>query len=421
MKNPLTQVRRVNAMNARESAQGVSEAASWHADYRGSAWVFVGGLPYELSEGDIICIFSQYGEVVNLNLVRDKATGKSKGFTFICYEDQRSTNLAVDNFNGIKIKGRTLRVDHVSEYRVPKDHTDTDPVTRALREHGCGPLVPTPTTTTPSETPSKTPSRTPCPAGSTGSRRDGSHEKKQKQQKKKRKKDKKLKKKDKKTRADEQEEEEQEEEEVLEIKPPSVHVKIEKSDPGYEKAAMGKRGERHGEGDRDGRRDGQGHGRSEVSNERDRQGAAERRVKMEKGSEENAALMDSPMAMGEDERRWKRGGMAEEAYGGVSVAGESGAKTHGNIILRSLHGVRRPTGESGAKTHGNILLRSLHGVRRPTGESGAKTHGNVLLRSDGVQTHRTFSTGLENDFMPQPPPGGLGSEPLVPMLPPGIA
>lgn len=45
----------------------------------------------------------RYGEVVNINLVRDKKTGKSKGFCFICYEDQRSTILAVDNFNGIKV------------------------------------------------------------------------------------------------------------------------------------------------------------------------------------------------------------------------------------------------------------------------------------------------------------------------------
>lgn len=45
----------------------------------------------------------RYGEVVNINLVRDKKTGKSKGFCFLCYEDQRSTILAVDNFNGIKV------------------------------------------------------------------------------------------------------------------------------------------------------------------------------------------------------------------------------------------------------------------------------------------------------------------------------
>lgn len=46
----------------------------------------------------------RYGEIANINLVRDKKTGKSKGFCFICYEDQRSTILAVDNLNGIKVK-----------------------------------------------------------------------------------------------------------------------------------------------------------------------------------------------------------------------------------------------------------------------------------------------------------------------------
>lgn len=77
---------------------------SWHDQYRSSAWIFVGGLPFDLTEGDIICIFSQYGEVVNINLVRAKDTGKSRGFCFVCYEDQRSTDLAVDNFNGIKVR-----------------------------------------------------------------------------------------------------------------------------------------------------------------------------------------------------------------------------------------------------------------------------------------------------------------------------
>lgn len=47
---------------------------------------------------------------MNINLVRDKKTGKSKGFCFICYEDQRSTILAVDNFNGIKVGMSKKRV-----------------------------------------------------------------------------------------------------------------------------------------------------------------------------------------------------------------------------------------------------------------------------------------------------------------------
>ena len=85
---------------------------SWHAQYKDSAYVYVGGLPYDLSEGDIIVIFSQFGEIVDVNMPRDKDTGKSKGFAFIAYEDQRSTVLAVDNFNGAKVLGRTLRCDH---------------------------------------------------------------------------------------------------------------------------------------------------------------------------------------------------------------------------------------------------------------------------------------------------------------------
>ncbi|NXR77191.1 RBMX2 protein, partial [Pycnonotus jocosus] len=136
--NPLTKVKMINELNAREAVLGVQEVVSWHTQYRDSAWIFVGGLHHELTEGDVICVFSQYGEVVNINLVRDKRTRKSKGFCFLCYEDQRSTILAVDNFNGIKIKGRTIRVDHVANYRPPKESEDWDDVTRALHAKGCG-------------------------------------------------------------------------------------------------------------------------------------------------------------------------------------------------------------------------------------------------------------------------------------------
>ncbi|KAG7262834.1 hypothetical protein CRUP_020022 [Coryphaenoides rupestris] len=132
--SPLTKVKLINELNEREHQLGVKETVSWHSVYKDSAWIFVGGFPYELTEGDIICVFSQYGEVVNINLVRDKKTGKSKGFCFICYEDQRSTILA--------IKGRTIRVDHVSNYRPPKDTDDMDDITRSLREEGCAPKPP---------------------------------------------------------------------------------------------------------------------------------------------------------------------------------------------------------------------------------------------------------------------------------------
>jgi RNA-binding motif X-linked protein 2 len=45
----------------------------------------------------------RYGEIVNINLVRDKKTGKFKDYGFLCYEDQRSSILSVDNLNGSKV------------------------------------------------------------------------------------------------------------------------------------------------------------------------------------------------------------------------------------------------------------------------------------------------------------------------------
>lgn len=58
-----------------------------------------------------------------MNLVRDKETGKSRGFAFLKYEDQRSTDLAVDNLGGAVVMNRTLKVDH-TRYKRKEDEPD---------------------------------------------------------------------------------------------------------------------------------------------------------------------------------------------------------------------------------------------------------------------------------------------------------
>lgn len=70
-------------------------------------------------------MWSRFGEIVDINMPRDKEAHKPKGFSFLMYEDQRSTVLAVDNFNGAKLLGRTLRVDHVRSYKHP-DKTNAE-------------------------------------------------------------------------------------------------------------------------------------------------------------------------------------------------------------------------------------------------------------------------------------------------------
>ncbi|KAK5136387.1 hypothetical protein LTR08_003513 [Meristemomyces frigidus] len=105
-------IRQITRLNALELDKVIPPNASWHTDYRDTAYIHIGGLPFELSEGDILALFSQYGNPVHVNLVRDKDTGKSRGFAFLKYEDQRSCDLAVDNLGGAGVMGRVVSVDH---------------------------------------------------------------------------------------------------------------------------------------------------------------------------------------------------------------------------------------------------------------------------------------------------------------------
>ena len=124
----MNQIREVERINQEELKRGIAgTAGSWHAKYANSAWVFAGNLDYELTEGDVIAVLSEYGEIEDFHLVRDEETGKSKGFCFCKYEDARSCVLAVDNLCGVAITaGRSLRVDHVENYRLPKSLQDKE-------------------------------------------------------------------------------------------------------------------------------------------------------------------------------------------------------------------------------------------------------------------------------------------------------
>ena len=126
MLNLISKIKQIQRLNEQELKYNISETASWHYKYRDSSYIYISGFPKEVTEGDLVLVFSQYGEIIDCRIVRDKETGKSKGFGYICYEDQRSTILAVDNLNGIKIGGKLILVDHVEEYRLPKEFEQSE-------------------------------------------------------------------------------------------------------------------------------------------------------------------------------------------------------------------------------------------------------------------------------------------------------
>ncbi|KAM7207662.1 hypothetical protein V8F20_001929 [Naviculisporaceae sp. PSN 640] len=77
--------------------------------------VFVGNIPYGLTEEQIIEIFSGCGPVKNFRLVYDRDTGRPKGFGFCQYPDYDSAASAVRNLNDYEVMGRKLRVDFSNE------------------------------------------------------------------------------------------------------------------------------------------------------------------------------------------------------------------------------------------------------------------------------------------------------------------
>lgn len=90
-------------LNASELKKEFKDNASWHDSYKSSPNIYIGGIPFELNEGDILTVFAQYGKIKKINLVREKDTQKSKGFAFLSYDNPKSAILAVDNFDGIKV------------------------------------------------------------------------------------------------------------------------------------------------------------------------------------------------------------------------------------------------------------------------------------------------------------------------------
>lgn len=73
--------------------------------------LYVGNLPYEVSETDLKTIFSEYGEVVSANIISDRDTGRPKGFGFVEMSNKNEAETAMENLNGKEVKGRNIKVN----------------------------------------------------------------------------------------------------------------------------------------------------------------------------------------------------------------------------------------------------------------------------------------------------------------------
>eukprot|EP00808_Paulinella_micropora_P031221 g30544.t1 len=73
--------------------------------------VFVGNIPYDATETQLIEVFSRVGPVVKFTLMHDRETGRSKGFGFAEYKDRETCLSAIRNLHNVDFHGRPLKVD----------------------------------------------------------------------------------------------------------------------------------------------------------------------------------------------------------------------------------------------------------------------------------------------------------------------
>ncbi len=73
--------------------------------------LYVGNLSYNTSEGDLEALFGQAGVVKSVQVIKDRDTGRSKGFGFVEMSSQEEAEKAISMFNGREVAGRALTVN----------------------------------------------------------------------------------------------------------------------------------------------------------------------------------------------------------------------------------------------------------------------------------------------------------------------
>src|SRR5665647_3819562 len=77
--------------------------------------LYVGSLPFKISESELKELFKEYGEVTSVKIIIDKYSGKSKGFGFVEMLNEAEAKKAIKELNGAEVQGRNIIVNESIE------------------------------------------------------------------------------------------------------------------------------------------------------------------------------------------------------------------------------------------------------------------------------------------------------------------
>ena len=73
--------------------------------------IYVGNLPYNLTDDDLRAAFSEFGEVSSASIIMDRMSGQSKGFGFVEMPDNSAADEAIEALNESALNGRNIKVN----------------------------------------------------------------------------------------------------------------------------------------------------------------------------------------------------------------------------------------------------------------------------------------------------------------------
>jgi RNA recognition motif-containing protein len=73
--------------------------------------LYVGNLPYETSESELESLFATVGNVREVRMVRDMATGRARGFAFVEMQSDAEAQAVIEQFHDHDLGGRKLQIN----------------------------------------------------------------------------------------------------------------------------------------------------------------------------------------------------------------------------------------------------------------------------------------------------------------------
>lgn len=73
--------------------------------------IYVGNLPFSVEDDKLRELFAAYGEIEEAMVIKDKFSGRSKGFGFVTFKNEENAKKAISEMNEKEVEGRALKVN----------------------------------------------------------------------------------------------------------------------------------------------------------------------------------------------------------------------------------------------------------------------------------------------------------------------